>query len=345
MSQAENWTLITDVDDDTPAIDRFLIRRIAEKLQSKWNTTDRVIIEVKKGPNWMDSGKGIALPEGRKGVTPEGGARHLVAMARVTWDAHDGRARIRVHALGESQSGGTSKGLWTQGVDFTELDDEDSESQPEDGKAKRAKVFEEVAAWDQLRETANDARGAWNTAVDKIHTMADKITELSSKIADNNTGLLEAMRLDYRDKQEAREAAAREADAERSARRVDKLFDKGVDVVWGLAEKYMAEKMGVSKEAFSGSYSSRLQAILKDIPQENLAKCRAVVGEQAWSIFEDAAKGVSDEVFRQLAQRAIGELPRDASGSHAGTFQQLAAAIGNMGSAMALAKLLQEATD
>jgi len=341
MSTAESWTLLTDAEDGASSLDRFLAARVAAKLRTKWTYTERCTIEFKSGPHWRETGRGIAMPDKRENVSPEGGAAALVAMAHEVYDRHDGKRVVRVVALGESQSGETSKILWVHQLDFNDHDDDEIAQLDPRKAATQSKLVEDAADKDVLRRAAEDAHGHWKEAVELVHKVVRQTVELSSQLADNNAGLVEAMRLDNQEKREAREHAERMASDERNAARTDLLFQKLIGVGEGILEDYLRSKMGVPSGAFEGTYSSRLKTIFDKVPADKRDACKEILGDEVWEILQDAAGGVSDEAFRALVRRVAAKMT-----NHGQTFMRLAAAMGeeNKGLVAALAKLLQTAS-
>ncbi len=339
MSAAEHWDVVTTAADDIPAVDHHHARAIAEKLRKKWSLTDSLVVDWKSGPNWVQTEMGIAVPEDRKSVTPEGGALRIVAMAREYSEKHQHRRRIRVNVLGRSQTGDTTKTLFVHQLDFTDPEDTETADEP---RTVADKANTELAVNEAMLRGMTDAFDHWKDAMGFVETMAGKVVELAEAGTKNQAGLVEALRLDYQDKREQRQAEQDARREEASDRRTDAIFDRGVDVAGSLFEEFMRKKMGLGADVLDGSYSSRLDAILKKIPAEKAATLEEVLGDDVARLLRDASQGVSDDAFRELMRQMLEKLPRGKEQQQA-LFMKLALALGNKELVMALGKLLMEA--
>jgi len=298
--------------DDIPAIDKHQARVLTGKLRGKWSYVDSITIERKAGRNWVDTGLALIMPEGRDGVSPEGGAAEIVKMAREYWTAHDGRWRVRVNVMGHSQSGETAKSLFVLMVDFNEQEDED---EPETAgakateKSRREKDIETLGAMETMRSAVNDAMGNWQTAIGKVEKLADKIVELADQASKNQTAMVEGMRLTMQDKREQREDDARQREEETNAKRVDAVLEQLLAAGGSVFEDWLRAK--VSPDVVDGSFSSRLAAMFELMDSEQLKKAEEILGEEAWQILRDASGGVEDAAFRTLMHKAAAAIPGD----------------------------------
>lgn len=334
MTTAEKWDLITESSDDD-AFDRFLVAKVTKKLRTKWAQTETVVVQYKHGSSWPDAGLGISMPESREHVTPEGGARALVTMAREYSDSRDHDVRIQLQAFGESQSGQSAKSLWRMGLDFTPQDPD--EQTPREGKAK---ATEEVAVMESMRQMMETAFSHWGEAMVKAEAMADKLIEISANGGNNYASLLEIIKVQAQDNREAREAEAEQEERKATNRRLDQLWDKGMDTGWRLIEDVLRKKGGLGSDVFDGTFSTRLAALLKKVPDDKKGEAKEVLGEDVWQLLEDAAKGVNDDAFRELVRQMAAKMP---PGNHSDTFKLLATKL-DPALVMAMGKLLAEAS-
>lgn len=341
MTAEENWEVVTHTTDDVPAVDQHHTRILATKLRKKWTFVDSLVVEWKRGPNWVPTEHALAMPEDRKAVTPEGGAQRIVSTAREYSENHQHRRRVRVNILGRSQSGDTTKSLFVHILDFTEID-EDGEADEPARSPKHEKAEQEVAVLEVMRRGMEDSFGHWKDAMSFVEKMADKVVELAETTAENQSGLLEAIRLDNQFKREEREATERARQDEAADRRTDAIFDKFLDVGGGVFEEWAKKKMGLNADVFEGTFSSRLAAILKEVPDEKMKLFSEVLGDDTARLIIDASKGVDDSAFRELMRQAASKMP--ARSSQRETFEKLAAAIGDPKLVIAMMKLLAEAS-
>ena len=309
----EGWIRETTVSgDDVPGIDRHHRRELTKRLRQKWSYIDSIQIERKSGRTWVSTGAGLVMPEGRNGVSPEGGAEEAVAMARTVWETYQGRHQIRVAVMGHSQSGSTAKMLFTVLTDFNDLDDEaetDADPSLSRERSRREKDVENIAAMDAMRQAMTNAMDHWNTAIGKVERMADKVVELVDQSSKNWSGMVEMMRLQNEARKEEREYQAAAAEDERNAARFDMFAEQAIGIATRIAEDFIRSKVG--SKVVDGSYSERLRAILETLDEENRKKAREMVGEEPWQILEDAAKGVPNEAFTQLMHKAANAMEGD----------------------------------
>jgi len=334
----EQWTRGAGVASDVPALDLHHARAITAKLRGKWNYTDALTVEYKAGKYWNDTGLTLVMPDPREGVTPEGGAREIVAMARDYSATRQHKRRIRINALGSSQSGETVKSLWVMGLDFTEnLEEEDDTEAPGRDDTRRQKGIEEVATMEVMRQSMSDMMGHWGTAVSKTEKLADKIVEMAAQTSQNQAGLVEALRLEYQDRRETRESEEKARSEEENARRMDAVFEAFLTVGSSAFSDYLRSKVG--GEAVDGDFSSRLAALLAKIEPEKLSQCEEILGQDSWDALQSAARGVDDETFRQLIRKMAETLP----GEPPAVFMKLATVV-PADIVQGIGKLLQEAT-
>lgn len=311
---AEQWVRATYSAGDLAGIDQHHMRVIAAKMRAKWSWLDTIQVQRRAGRTWVDTGFALVMPEGRAGVSPEGGAEEVVAMARAVWEKHGGQKRVRVSGLGTSQSGETSKSLFAVAVDFTdELDEADAET-PElvtaaESRGRREKDYESVAAMETMRTATADAMGHWNAAIGKVEKMADKVVELAEQSSKNWTGMVEIVRMQYQAQKDEREAEAQAAEDERNAARFDMFAGEAMRIGGQVLEQYLRDKVGGA--AVDGTYSQRLAELLGQLSAEQKQAIERIVGDEAWQTLLDASRGVADVAFTQLMHKAAAAMQDD----------------------------------
>jgi hypothetical protein len=351
-SIGEAWEVVTEATDESglPAVDRFHIARVAKLLRGKFAQVQLIVVEQRRGSSWSGTGQGIAVPEGSSAsVTPEGGARRIVALARAFWDLHDGRRALRVNALGESQSGGTTKSLFSLQLDFSDRseddDDDDDGERGRKGHGKKSDPFraarglEEVAVLESLRHALSDTVGHHDRAMVRCGMMADKVVEMAAHASTNQEAILQMVKLNFKEKERERQA---ESDA-RSDARTDKLYESFLGVGSTLFDDYLRKRMGLNKDHASGPYWMRLDELLKLIPEDKVDACRDILSPHAWDILQDMRAEMTDAAFTQLVVRLANAMPTGKEG-HEALFMKVAVTLGNQELVMALGKLLTEAS-
>jgi hypothetical protein len=309
---AEQWVRATYSAGDLAGIDQHHMRVITAKLRAKWSLVDTVQVQRRSGRSWVDTGFSLVMPETRAGVSPEGGAEEVVAMARAVWEQFGGQKQVRVSALGTSQSGETSKSLFAVTVDFT--DDTDDVDAPDvvaavDNRGRREKDYESVAAMETMRTATADAMGHWNAAIGKVEKMADKVVELAEQSSKNWTGMVEIVRMQYQAQKDERDAEAQAAEDERNAARFDMFAGEAMRIGGQVLEQYLRDKVGGA--AVDGTYSQRLANLLEQLSAEQKQSIERIVGDEAWQTLIDAAKGVADVAFTQLMHKAAAAMQDD----------------------------------
>jgi hypothetical protein len=346
---AERWDLITEATDEAqlPAVDRYHIERITRELRPRFSKCALLVVEQKRGPGWVMTGQGIGMPRDGRGVTPEGGARMIVKLARDFSELHNHARLLRVTALGESKSGASGKALFSMQVDFADRDlDEDGDDigsplpDAPDARARAARVIEENAVMESMRVTMADTFRHFDRAMERCGMMADRVVKLAEMASEGQNAMVEAIRMDYQDKREERQ----HQEDMRNQVRVDKIFEKVVDVGGGIFDDFLRQRVGMSREDMSGLMSSQLAALLARIPEEKRSAVSDIIGADAWQTMLDmAGKDLPDDAFRALTSK-LAEQFGDAQ-QQMRIFTQIAATVDNEAVVIAIARLLQSASD
>jgi len=295
----ERWQILTDTPGDCDYSLRFLTDSVAKKIRARWSDTERIVLEIKRGPHWVQTGHGLAVPDDRDGITPEGGAEILVRKGQVLADESGRGTRLRVNCFGSSQTGSTAKSLWTLILDYSVDDDE-----PDPAKQKGDI---EIATHEHLRQAAADAYSNTNA----VFGMLMKALEQNLKLAEVATGgqqaTVEAMRLEVEDRRAAREHEADMQSDAAASRRFDVLFGKAADI----AESYFSAKAGINHTP-GASFAKRLAGILDTFTADEKRRCEDVLGHDRWRVIVDASgPSVGDDAFRELMSRAWLEVAPD----------------------------------
>jgi len=293
----ERWQILTDTPGDCDYSLRFLTDSVAKKVRARWSDTERLVLEIKRGPHWVETGHGLAVPDDREGITPEGGAEILVRKGQVLADESGRGTRLRVNCFGSSQTGSTAKSLWTLILDYSVDDDE-----PDPAKQKSDI---EVATHEHLRQAAADAYANTNAVFGMLMKALDQNLKLADVATSGHMATVEAMRLEVEDRRAAREHEADMQSEAASSRRFDVLFDRAANI----AEGYFAAKVGVETNA-GDPFSKRLNAILASLDDAQKRKCEEILGFERWSTIVDACSSkVGNQAFCELMSRAWMGIP------------------------------------
>jgi len=295
----ERWHILSDTPSDCDYSVRFLTDSLAKKVRARWSDTERLVLEIKRGPHWVETGHGLAVPDDREGITPEGGAEILVRKGQVLADESGRGARLRVNCFGSSQTGSTAKSLWTLILDYS-VDDDDPDPAKQQGNI-------EVATHEHLRQAAADAYNNTNAVFSMLMKALEQNLKLAEVASSGHQATVEAMRLEVEDRRAAREHEADMQNDAAASRRFDLLFAKAADV----AEGYFSAKAGINHTP-NASFSKRLAGILETLTSDERRRCEDVLGHDRWRVIVDASgPAVNDDAFRELMSRAWLEVDPD----------------------------------
>jgi len=296
----ERWQILTDTPGDCDYSLRFLTDSVAKKVRARWSDTERLVLEVKRGPHWVETGHGLAVPDDREGITPEGGAEILVRKGQVLSDESGRGTRLRVNCFGSSQTGSTAKSLWTLILDYSVDDDAEPDAAKQKGDI-------EIATHEHLRQAAADAYANTNSVFSMLMKALEQNLKLAEVASSGHQATVEAMRLEVEDRRAAREHESDMQSDAASSRRFDVLFSKAADI----AEGYFSAKAGVTHTP-GASFSKRLAGILDTFTSDEKRRCEDILGDDRWRVIVDASgSSVGDDAFRELMSRAWLEVAPD----------------------------------
>lgn len=329
-STASPW--IIDSGDSRHPLLATLQDKIVTAMRRVWKQLERVVVMWRKTGKWQPTGVGITMPrEEKSGVNPENGAETVLALLVQWCEDYGYDVRISIQGHGVSTRGETVKQLFSVNMDGRELLDGEFDEPAE-------KKLEGKGLADVQQQAIEYFASMSFRAMDKAMELADKNIELSDMASKREEITIKAAKLEMKERERQREHEARMRDAATFDARSEQLMDFIGPIFGDVIKTWAVNKLNMPSGAANGPLSKRLRAVFDDIPDDKIEEVKKKLGP-SWQILDDAAQGIPDEAFRELAQRFVDSLP---DGEGARIMSELGPLIGQ-GCLVALAMIMKDA--